>query len=246
MAWPSALPPKASQPPVSILTPTYNRRKFIPALIDCIKSQAYPLERMEWVILDDGTDCVEDLIEPMKKIMEVTYLRSDHKLNVSEKRNLLHKAARGKILVTMDDDDYYPPERVSHAVFQLLGKKYELAGSTRCFLYFADDKSIWEVGPYNENHGTFGTMAYTKGYAMAHKCDESKTFAEEVEFTKRYTEPLCQLDPMKVMLVICHEGNTFNKSKMRDGTNPMMKKTTLKIKSFIRDVKLREFYAGLK
>jgi glycosyltransferase involved in cell wall biosynthesis len=29
------------------------------------------------------------------------------------KRNLIHKHAKGDILVYMDDDDYYPPERVA-------------------------------------------------------------------------------------------------------------------------------------
>ncbi len=48
-------------PFVSVITPTYNRRCFIPAAIECYKHQTYPKERMEWIILDDGTESVEDL-----------------------------------------------------------------------------------------------------------------------------------------------------------------------------------------
>ena len=33
---------------VSILTPTFNRRKYIPMLIECYKNQTYPTELMEY------------------------------------------------------------------------------------------------------------------------------------------------------------------------------------------------------
>jgi glycosyltransferase involved in cell wall biosynthesis len=54
-------------PFVSVLTPTYNRRRFIPSLIECYKAQEYPKDRMEWIILDDGTDCVRDIFEEASK-----------------------------------------------------------------------------------------------------------------------------------------------------------------------------------
>jgi len=28
----------------------------------CLESQDYPIERIEWIILDDGTDKIEDLV----------------------------------------------------------------------------------------------------------------------------------------------------------------------------------------
>ena len=45
----------SGKPFVSICTPTYNRRKFIPHLIKCFKSQTYPPQLMEWIVVDDGT-----------------------------------------------------------------------------------------------------------------------------------------------------------------------------------------------
>ena len=49
------------KPFVSVCTPTYNRRRFIPFLIKCFQSQTYPKSLMEWVVIDDGEDPVEDL-----------------------------------------------------------------------------------------------------------------------------------------------------------------------------------------
>jgi glycosyltransferase involved in cell wall biosynthesis len=246
--WPDHLPKSAAQPPVSILTPTYNRRQFLPRLYSYILVQEYPFERMEWVILDDGTDSVEDLVAGFRAQgkLEIQYVRVPDKLTIGAKRNRLHDIARGEILVNMDDDDYYMPARVSHAVISLRGKNAQLAGSSRNHLYYTDDGSIWAVGPYMRNHATFGTMAYTKRFAKAHRCDETKLYAEEVEFTNQYTEPMVQLDPMKVMLVLCHSNNTFDKRDLRKMPSEQMKKTGLALKNFIHKASDRLFYSELR
>ena len=244
--WPGKLVKSATKPFVSILTPTYNRRAFIPYLIACIKDQTYPKERMEWVVFDDGSDSIEDLLKPEFRTMNIQYIRSDTKLSIGAKRNRLHAAARGEILVCMDDDDYYPPERVNHAVMTLVGRKASLAGATRNHVFFPDDGTIWETGPYGPNHGTFGTMAFTKEYVRANSCDESRAFAEEIEFTQKYSVPLVQLEPRKVMLVIAHEGNTFDKGKLRSNGNQFIRATELKLNTFVRNKTIRDFYNGLK
>jgi len=48
---------------------------------------------------------------------------------------------------------------------------------------------------------------------------------------------------MKVMLVISHSENTFDKKKLRDNLNPLMKETQLKINQFIRNARMRSFFA---
>ncbi len=246
--WPP-LPRSSTQPFVSLLTPTFNRRRFIGQLATYILAQTYPLARMEWVVLDDGTDPVEDVLAPYSSRIAIQYIRvspEEGKLNVGAKRNRLHKAARGDICVCMDDDDYYPPERVAHAVTTLRSQKAaELVGASRNHMYFTDDGSIWSVGPYARNHATFGTMAYTRRYALAHPCDETKLNAEEVEFTRQYTEPLVQLNPMKTMLVLCHTENTFSKNNLRDPDSPVIRKTTLKLRDFVGNAGARAFYTAL-
>jgi hypothetical protein len=72
------------------------------------------------------------------------------------------------------------------------------------------------------------------------------THAEEKSFLENYRNPMIQLDPKKVMLVIAHSENTFNKKKMReDLNNPTVKKTELKLKNFVGEASLREFYNAL-
>ena len=232
-----------SRPLVSVLTPTYNRRRFIPFLIETFKAQTYPQDRMEWIILDDGTDKVKDLFEA-SGLKNVRYYDEDVKLNIGAKRNKLNDLAKGDICVCMDDDDYYLPDRVAHAVNRLNSQPAKkICGSTELFMYYSDVKKIYKIGPYNPNHATNGTMAYRREYTKTHRYDETVTHAEETSFLNNYKEPMIQLDPAKVMLVMSHTENTFDKKKLREQESPVFRLTAMKINSFIKDKKLREFYA---
>lgn len=243
MEWPNNLPKSSEFPTVSIITPTYNRRKFLPWLIRSIQGQTYPAERIEWLVYDDGEDKIYDILEPHIAKMNIRYFRSETKLKIGAKRNRMHKEAKGEILVVMDDDDYYPSCRVSHAVTRLKQCKTELVGSSRNHLFFTDDKSIWEVGPYGPNHATFGTFAFLKTLVEKTSCDETVAFAEEMSFTKKYSIPLGQLDPMKTMLVLCHSGNTFNKHSLRTNPSPSVRKTNIKLVTILKDKVMRDFYS---
>ena len=235
-----------SRPFVSVLTPTYNRRRFLPSLIESYTSQTYPKDRMEWIILDDGEDCVKDVFDiAAKKIPNLRYIRHSSKLLIGAKRNILNKEAKGDILVAMDDDDYYCSDRVSHVVFKFAQQPLvELAGSSEIYMYFTDNKLIYKLGPYNAKHATNGTMAWRRSYALTHIYDETVTHAEEKSFLEGYINPMIQLDPFKVMLVISHSQNTFDKKQLRDNPSPFVKTTNFKLRDFIKSGKLREFFAS--
>jgi glycosyltransferase involved in cell wall biosynthesis len=248
------MPPAAAAPPksdpnfpfVTITTPTYNRRRFMPSLIECFLHQTYPRDRMEWVILDDGSDPVGDCFEKVKaKIPNLRYIHRTEKMTIGAKRNLLNKEARGEIIIAMDDDDYYPPSRVATVVKAFKANpKVELAGASEIYMYYTDIHTIYKLGPYNPNHATNGTMAWRSSYGKTHLYDEIVTHAEEKSFLEEYRHPMIQLDPFKVMLVISHSENTFDKKEMRERPdNPLMKKTSMKIRDFIKEKPLRDFFA---
>ena len=189
---------------------------------------------MELVILDDGSDKIKDIIDA-SGLTNIVYLAEDEKMNIRMKRNKLNAAAKGDIIVCMDDDDYYSPERVEHVVKKLMSNpKYLICGSSQIFMYYTDIQKIYQFGPYAPNHATNGTFAYKRKFLENHKYDETVTHAEETSFVNKYTEPMLQLDPFKVMLVMAHSENTFDKKKMRENPNPFVKLTNYKIKDFIK------------
>ena len=203
---------------VSVVTPTYNRRMFIPTLIDIYKAQTFPKSDMEWIIIDDGRDKVEDLFtEASKTIPNIKYIYLDEKVRLGSKRNMLNKEATGAIIVAMDDDDYYPPDRVS-SVVEAFSKnpRIDLAGSSEMNLFYTDTQKIYKLEGYNKNHATNGTLAYRKSYSNKHFYSEYVTKAEELSFLDNYKNPMIQLNPLSSILVICHTDNTVNKNDLRN------------------------------
>jgi glycosyltransferase involved in cell wall biosynthesis len=228
-------------PLVSICTPTFNRRPFIPFLIKCFQHQTYPKEHMEWIIIDDGTDKISDLI---KDIPQIKYFKFDKKMSLGKKRNLMHSKCSGEILIYMDDDDYYPPERVSHAVEELQKNPDALwAGSSLMYIYFKSIKQMYTFGPYGKNHATAATFALRKELLSQTRYDETAAIAEEKTFLKGWSIPGVQLDPLKTILVFSHIHNTFNKQELLDQPDSEYRNlSNVKINSFITDHNLYNFY----
>jgi glycosyltransferase involved in cell wall biosynthesis len=202
---------------------------------------------MEWIILDDGTDSVADIFSAENTLLaglpNVRYIRAEEKQTIGAKRNRLNAEACGEIMVAMDDDDYYVPERVATVVTAFKKfPKIQLAGASEIYMYYTDIQVIYKLGPYNANHATNGTMAWRAAYGKSHEYDETVTHAEEKSFLEDYKHPMIQLDPMKVMLVISHSENTFDKKKMRDVESPVVKRTAMKLNQFIKDKATREFF----
>jgi len=231
---------KTKTPMVSICTPTFNRRPFIPYLIKCIQKQTYPSDKIEWIIIDDGTDHIEDLV---KDIPFVKYFKYDKKMTLGKKRNLIHQKTTGDILVYMDDDDYYPPERISHAVEMLqLNPQALCAGTSEMHIYFKHIQKMYQFGPYGPNHTTAATMAFRRELLSQTKYDDTSCLAEEKHFLKNYTVPFVQLEPTKSILVVSHIHNSFDKKRMLDDQTKFINESTKTIDDFIKDPDLKRFY----
>jgi glycosyltransferase involved in cell wall biosynthesis len=228
-------------PFVSVCTPTFNRRPFIPFMIKCFEHQTYPKDRMEWIIIDDGTDPIEDLV---KHIPQVKYFYYDTKMLLGKKRNLMHTKCAGDIIVYMDDDDYYPPERVSHAVEMLQANpRFLIAGTSEMHVYFDSRHKVFQCGPYKDYHSTAATFAFKKELLNQTKYDDTMAMSEEQTFTKGYTIPLIQLNPLQSILVFSHKHNSLNKEIMLE--HPEQTKITpspYTVDDFVKDPILKQFY----
>ena len=231
-----------SLPKVSVCTPTFNRRPFISTLIKCFDHQTYPKNLLEWIIIDDGTDPIEDLV---KNHPQVKYFKYDTKMTLGKKRNLMHEKTTGSIIVYMDDDDYYPPTRVSHAV-EMLNKNPDAlcAGASEIYIYFKHIQKLYQFGPYGPNHATAGTFAFKRKLIHTQKYNEKASLAEEKEFLNDYKIPFVQLDPKHVILVFSHIHNTFDKKKLLEGNinNKYIQESDKSIDYFINESDIKQFF----
>jgi glycosyltransferase involved in cell wall biosynthesis len=228
-------------PFVSICTPTFNRRPFIPIMIECFQHQIYPKAKLEWIIIDDGTDKIEDLVS---HIPEVKYFKYDEKMTLGKKRNLLNEKAKGDIIIYMDDDDYYPPERVSHAVDMLKQNPKALcAGSSAMCIYFKHINKMIQFGPYGPNHSTAATFAFKRELLSMTKFDDISSVAEEKHFLKDYTIPFVQLESRKSILVFSHNHNSFDKKiLLKDAPNDYVKESVVSVGDFIKEKDVECFF----
>ena len=216
-------------PRVSICTPTFNRRPFFKGLIDSIHAQNYPKDKIEWIIVDDGSDKIEDLV---KDIPFVKYFYTE-KMPLGKKRNFMHDQCSFKndndIVIYFDDDDYYPKERISHAVDKLTSTNALCAGSSEIYIWFNTLNKMYRFGPYGPNHGTAGTFAFKRELLKQTSYENDALLAEEKHFLKNYTIPFVQQ-------------NTFDKRRLISPDNKQCNESALKPKNFIKNSELFSFY----
>ena len=125
-------------PKISCITPTANRRSFIPKAIEYFLRQDYP--NKELLILDDGGDPIGDLV-PEKE--NIRYIHLDKKLTIGAKRNMACEMAKGEIIAHWDDDDWHAPHRLSYQVRALLQEGKNVCGINNLLFYAPKQNRAW-------------------------------------------------------------------------------------------------------
>jgi hypothetical protein len=118
-------PKEDELPDVSIVTLTKDRRNFMPLAKYCYLLQTYPEDKIEWVIVDDGEDAIEDTLIG---VPNVTYVRCEPGMTIGQKRNLGVSKALYDTIVICDDDDVYPENTVLHRVAMMMKEPVKECG----------------------------------------------------------------------------------------------------------------------
>lgn len=217
-----------SMPTVTVCTVTQNRSHLLPLLEACILNQTYPLELIDWVIVDDSDPGRPRFSPTPETTLKIKFVSVDQKIPLGQKRNLSHRFCKGDIIVYMDDDEYYPPLRIEHAVDQLEKSGKEMAGATNLPILFIPECELWMSGPFGDNHATANTFAFKRSLLEQARYEDQATHAEEKSFLKNYTIPMVQLDPKRTIVCFGHQANTFDKRKLKmGGKNPRMRLVSL-------------------
>ena len=209
-------------PTVSILTVTQlSRNKCLLNLVQFIKNQTYK-NIFEWVIVE-GSKNKDDANDNKEKINEI--ILSEKNININyvdysgfsfdNLHNLGNEICAGDIIVIMDDDDYYPPTRVEHVVESINDSNYLIAGCSDVYMYSFIKQKLYKFKPFGENHSCNHAIGYIKEYTYKNKYKDDG-YSIEKSFTKKFTEPMYQLDPLKTVVVSSHKYNSIDKNKLID------------------------------
>jgi len=135
------------EPKVSIITPCYNREKFIAETLECLRNMNYT--NWECIIVDDGsTDQSAAIIkEFVKKDSRFKYYHhSNSGISITKNVGIAHST--GKYILPVDSDDLISPNYVPEAI-EMLESRPEVKIVTAAGVYFGAKKGKWHLADYS-------------------------------------------------------------------------------------------------
>lgn len=213
-------------PQVSILTPIYDRRKFLPLMISNMQHIVYPKNKLEWVILDswskDGKVSEklfnsEEEIKHYSRIIgiPIRYLYRPEGLSIGKKRNMLVKQSQYKYCINMDSDDIYLSHYILYSIRTLITQKKDCAGSPEMlFIYPKDNYKISGINCPAMRQAHEGTMCFTKKHWKRMGGFATSSQGEGASMIDGCNEKVfARTEVSKCMLCVCHDDNTINKDR---------------------------------
>jgi glycosyltransferase involved in cell wall biosynthesis len=186
---------------VSIIVPTYNRKRFETLLEYNINSQTY-YNIKEIIILDDS-----DIDRPLciRTLIPIRYYTVP-RCTIGMKRNFGVKLAHGEYVAFMDDDDFYDADYISHSIFEMEYNNKSIAGSADMYMY-TDDKWFKQrcmfLHMLNE-----ATLVFKKSIWSGFGDVNSN---EAVPFLQNNLENIIETKIENLMCCVAHDSNTISK-----------------------------------
>lgn len=101
-------------PKVSVIMSVFNNRPFISSAIESLLKQSYPQDKIEIIVIDDGSnDGTRDVLEKYKE--KIIYIYQENK-GIASARNKGMSVAKGEIITFLDGDDEWHEERILKVV----------------------------------------------------------------------------------------------------------------------------------
>jgi len=215
----------ADLPNLSLITPCYRRRHFLPLMMCNLLHFDYPKEKLTWILYQDGdTDMfeteehrklVEERLHPIKLIY---YYDPKNRKSIGEKRNYcIKKLNTNKYVAMMDSDDIYLPTYPRYAVSTLKKNKMGIVGS----------QSMLFTYPFHNYEMSAIQCQHKRQIHEGCSCISVKHFRSTSGFLKTsqgegtglldYCENRAQDLDITLCMVCCDHGeNTISKEMFRD------------------------------
>jgi hypothetical protein len=220
----------ADYPPITVITPTYNRKKLFEIAFHNLLLTDYPKDKIEWIVIeDDGkTEKTQGNLQNMvgESIMsfqvqipemKMKYIPIQGRMTIGEKRNIGVENATNDIILFMDDDDHYPETSFRRRVSWLnKGAKRGVIGQaniaccTTLALYdLKHGISAVNVPPYDipfAQRISEATLTFRKSAWLERKFP-SVSLAEGEDWLVGREDQVIEIPPQQIIVAFSHGAN---------------------------------------
>jgi len=207
-------------PYVSLITLTHNRRDLFKVALHNYKHINYPKDKFEWLIIDDGSDTVMDMI-PCDDNINYIYIKD--KLDLGKKRNFSVEQAKYDIVAFMDDDDYYYPSHLKMRVNYLINSERQCVTCSTIGCFDINKYiSIMNVPPHQlafEDRVSEATLIFYKDFWEKQKFSDESKGGEGNEFLKGRQSHCLEVSWEYIIVSLLHSRNTSNRVVRGDKPN---------------------------
>jgi glycosyltransferase involved in cell wall biosynthesis len=194
-------------PLVSCILPTRGRPRFLIEAVKNFLAQDYP--RKELIVVDDEDAPVGALLPEDERFVLV---RTRGRLPLGEKRNVACARARGSLIAHFDDDDWYPPHRLSAQVRAMAERGAAVGGTSSLYFFDARGGRAWLYSHPGARWVAGSTLVYRRSFWEAHPF-APVSIGEDSRFLAGVTaaDALVDLREQGLCVAMLHKGNTSPK-----------------------------------
>lgn len=147
----------ATGPKVTAIVPTYNRPELLARALASIRNQRY--QNIEIVVVNDAGTDVGPVVADNCGPRPCRLIHHEHNRGLAAARNTALRAARGKIMAYLDDDDTWLPDHVARLVAVLRSPGVQFAYTQADFV-----TETHHEGQYTllERSRPYAGMAYSR------------------------------------------------------------------------------------
>lgn len=108
------LPDLPDVPLVSVYSTVYNHERFVASAIESVLSQEWPRDRLQYVVLDDGSsDRSAEIVE--RYADHLTFIRQENQ-GITAAVNRVLEPLTGDVIMSVSGDDMWPADRIVRQV----------------------------------------------------------------------------------------------------------------------------------
>lgn len=209
-----------SLPSISVCTLTRDHRVLFPFVVNSIHHQSYPLDKIEWIILQNGDEPIDDLIsKKMKdkfKRVHIEVLPSDHGMSLGALRNKVVSLANEPYVAFMDDDDIQFHTSLLARVKSLIKYNADCVGCTTIGNY---DLLQGKGGIASDGQHVFSeaSMMFRKSFWEQRQFNDKEKLGEAHGFLMGRQQRCIGIPYHFVLLALVHGVNTTGTLRLIEG-----------------------------